>query len=198
MENFKIDTVETMAAILAYCRAQNAPCYVVHTPAGATFGGTSAELIALGSGVAVVQIANGERRRVPVTELHMRGQGGHVRATVGETPTAADLESIMETDRCVEVRADGTVVDAPDDVYAPEVCGQNGDDPDRETLRRAGWELLRGYTAQSGYRGPVMTSAEHIRGRLAEDILSEPGIYVAVTVADTDGPDQGWAVARKL
>jgi hypothetical protein len=116
-----------------------------------------------------------------------------------------DLNEIMGFERPVEVHEDGTVTDAPDGIYAPEVYVSGGGDPDAEELRRAGWTLLSGYSGQDRYSGPVMHASEFVGGVLARDILAEPGIYVVVTVTDLDadrdaGEDDiaGWAVARKL
>lgn len=64
------------------------------------------------------------------------------------------------------------------------------------------WTLLDGYSGQYGYSGPVMHRSELIGGRMALDILSTPGIYVALeVVGNTDNwPDTepiGWVVARR-
>lgn len=68
-----------------------------------------------------------------------------------------------------------------------------------------GWELLRGFTGQYGYNGPVMHPSEFIGGRLEDHIRDNAGYYVAVAVEgmpeDYDGvrDDEiiGWAVAFK-
>ncbi|WP_155981017.1 hypothetical protein [Nocardia sp. CNY236] len=42
-----------------------------------------------------------------------------------------------------------------------------------------------------------MHATEFIGGRLAQDILSAPGLYAAVVVSPTDGSEEpvGWAIA---
>lgn len=119
-----------------------------------------------------------------------------------------DLGALMEIDHVIQVHADGRVTDAPPGIYAPEVY-------DGEV--QPGWTLMNGYSGQHGYAGPIMHPSETIRGKLAEDILAEPGIYVAVVSTVLDGLEEcddcadmdeggpcdshdvdGWAVARKL
>lgn len=110
------------------------------------------------------------------------------------------LSDRMEFDHVIRVDDDGTVTDGPDNVHAPSVymdAGTLDAEPDGE-----GWYLLSGYTGQYGYNGPVMHSSEFIGGGLADDILSEPGIYAAVVVYAMDDDDDetdniaGWAIAR--
>lgn len=113
-----------------------------------------------------------------------------------------ELNDIMDFDHVIEVQADGSIIDRPD-LYAPETyVHTDGIDPD---MTGTGWTLLRGYTGQDSYSGPVMHSSEFIGGCMADDIRSTPGVYVAVVVTDlsidTDsGEDDaiGWAVARKV
>lgn len=123
--------------------------------------------------------------------------------------TADNLTDVLGFDTgAIEVHEDGTVTRA--DEYAPEIVmevdedGQHihADDSDlHEQAEHAGWELLTGWTGQSGYRGPVMHASEYLGGRMAEYILETPGIYTAVVV-ETDDPEDddaaGWAIARKL
>lgn len=131
--------------------------------------------------------------------------------------TTETLNDVMEFDHVIVVHEDGTVSDA-ENVYAPDIRmevdadGQHLHADDSDIIgqaEREGWELLRGYTGQHGYRGPVMHASEYIGGRMAEDILEEPGTYVVVIVwvdAPEDAPNReeleeepaGWAVARKL
>ena len=104
---------------------------------------------------------------------------------------ARELNDIMEFDHVVEVRADGTVVDGPDGVYAPGLHDGELDGP--------GWVLLNGYSGQDRYSGPIMHSSEFIGGGMARDILSEPGLYVALVDYPSDGSEpEGWAVAMKV
>jgi len=100
----------------------------------------------------------------------------------------------MDFDHPIRVNTDGTLSDAPG-VYAPSL--------DSETLDSDKWELVTGgYTQQYGYNGPIMHASEQIGGRLAENILAEPGVYVSLVAnaepeGDDDDPEpEGWAIAR--
>lgn len=118
------------------------------------------------------------------------------------------LSDLMEFDHVIEIHEDGRVTDGPQGVYPPErlehydevdPCGLLGD-----------WELVTaGYSGQYGYPGPIMHNSEYVGGRLAEDILDTPGLYVALVCywpVDPDASDEdreidgdyaeGWAVAR--
>lgn len=105
-----------------------------------------------------------------------------------------DLNGIMNFDHVIEIHADGTVTE-PTGIYAPETFddGAGGIDFAGDTR----WTALTGYSGQEGYAGPIMHPSEYIGGRLANDMLSEPGTYVAVVVTDLDdGEPSGWAVLR--
>jgi hypothetical protein len=119
-------------------------------------------------------------------------------AYVSGRSSGVNLSAAMDFDRPVRVMPDGTVADAPEGVWAPEVVAVGGKDPDVAELRRQGWELLRGYTGQYSYSGSVMHPSEVIGGQLEADILAEPGVYVAVVVWDEEGDGVGWAVARRV
>lgn len=110
-----------------------------------------------------------------------------------------ELGKLMEFDHVIQVHDDGSVTDGPDGVHAPTLQDERLDDP--------AWSFFSaGYTAQHAYRGPIMHNSELIGGKLAEDILSIPGIYVAVVAnwspEDGDCADEcdcdveGWAVVR--
>jgi hypothetical protein len=102
--------------------------------------------------------------------------------------TRENLNTVMDFDHVVRVHADGTVTDAPE-VMAPSLHADELDSP--------GWTLLDGYSGQYSYAGPIMHNSEYIGGRMADDILSTPGVYVALVNYDADGGDgEGWAVAR--
>lgn len=127
------------------------------------------------------------------------------------TPCPGALNDVMEFDHVIRVHEDGTVTDAPS-VYAPEFYleadddGQISDESEeiaRDGLEINGWSLLRGYTGQYSYSGPIMHASEFIGGKLARDILETPGYYVAL-VANvlTEDPDDdvepaGWVVAYR-
>lgn len=111
----------------------------------------------------------------------------------GEPP----LNERMEFDHVIQVHADGSVTDA-NGVYAPTLYDGEVDDKS--------WTLMNGYSGQDRYAGPIMHNSEFIGGRMEDDILAEPGYYVALVSSyseDADGEDdeegnvEGWAVARK-
>ena len=116
------------------------------------------------------------------------------------TETAATLDQAIDFDCPFEVHEDGTVTKVTD-LYAPEVyyledTNNNGDvevDNDR-------WYPLYGYSSQHMYRGPIMHPSESVGGRMAQELLDNPGIYVVTTVMcfmDEDDDDYdiaGWIV----
>ncbi len=111
------------------------------------------------------------------------------------TITPENLNAIMDFGHVIRVAADGTVSE-PADVHVPEILYMTDDDVTGQLPD--GWDLLTGYTGQSGYRGPVMHASEFIGGGLARDILATPGDYVAIVVDATDDEhpaNVGWAVA---
>ncbi len=114
--------------------------------------------------------------------------------------TRDNLNDIMEFDRVIRVHEDGSVTDEAN-VWAPEVNEAAGQ-LDVGGMSGQVWQLLNGYSGQQSYAGPVMHASEYIGGRLADDILSTPGVYAAVVVADLDNatedetPEAGWAVAK--
>lgn len=119
-----------------------------------------------------------------------------------------ELNALMEFDHVIQVHEDGTVTE-PTGIYAPEVNvssdpdGQihDSDESDmRQNVERQGWTLMRGYTAQYHYSGPLMHPSEYIGGQLEQDIVAEPGYYVAVVAETADhhqGEPAGWVVARR-
>ena len=123
---------------------------------------------------------------------------GHVPHVVERSRVMTELSAIMEFDHVVTVHPDGTVTDGPDGLHAPSVYWAD----DGHHVDGAGWDLLTGYSGQYGYSGPIMHASEMIGGRLAADVLAEPGTYAAVVcyVMNDDEPDAddvaGWAIAR--
>lgn len=113
-----------------------------------------------------------------------------------------ELDDLMEFDHVVRVHADGTVTAAYDAndrrTWAPELQDYAGDPELLGQARSQGWSLMTGYTDQYGYNGPVMHSSEFIGGKMVRDILSTPGLYVALVLNDADGEPSGWAVAYQL
>jgi len=119
------------------------------------------------------------------------------------------LNEIMDFDHVILVSEDGTISDSTEDPYfdLQMVKGDDGQWHDEFSIPE-GWELLKGFTGQYSYNGPVMHSSEFIGGGLERHIRETPGHYVALVVyADTDaaGTDEdpietepaGWAVAYK-
>lgn len=108
---------------------------------------------------------------------------------MGMKPVTRDnLNQLMEFDHVIRVHEDGTVMEEPN-TYAPEL--HDGE------LEGNGWTLLDGYSGQYGYSGPIMHDSEYIGGGMADDILSTPGVYVALVDYPLDDSEpEGWAVAR--
>jgi hypothetical protein len=111
------------------------------------------------------------------------------------------LSNVMEFDHVIRVHGDGTVSDGIDTPWAPEVTMTVADPRhpfvDSQHGLPVPWSLVNGYSGQYGYAGPIMHASEFIGGRMADDILSTPGLYVAVTVTCVDDDDiAGWAVAH--
>lgn len=84
------------------------------------------------------------------------------------------------------------------DTFAPSVY--HDDDTDI-VIDSDKWEAFSvGYTGQYSYNGAVMHASETLSGRLADDILTTPGVYVVVAVEvlpegdDTEPEPAGWAV----
>lgn len=108
------------------------------------------------------------------------------------------LTDVMEFDCPIQVHEGGTVTAAPAGIHAPNLMDDELDD--------GRWEFFSiGYTGQHGYNGPVMHNSEYIGGRLETDILTEPGVYVAVVAywsPDGEAPEgepdtiEGWAVVK--
>ncbi len=113
--------------------------------------------------------------------------------------TRDTLNAAMEIDHVIRVHADGTVTDLVSGIWAPSLY-----DGDLSQMAGHDWRLMDGYSGQYMYAGPVMHPSEYIGGRMADDILSTPGYYVAI-VADYPCADHagecgcdtvdGWAVA---
>jgi hypothetical protein len=68
----RITDPASIAAVLAYCKAHNVPCWAIHTPLASTIGGFSQELVSIDGYVATTRIANGDLRDVMLDELHLR------------------------------------------------------------------------------------------------------------------------------
>lgn len=105
--------------------------------------------------------------------LHLPTTVTAVRAALDDGDHTA-LSDLMEFDSPITVHEDGTITSGPEgrDGWAPSLW-----DGELDTDR---WSLIDGYSGQDSYAGPVMHDSEFIGGRMARDILSEPGTYVAI------------------
>jgi hypothetical protein len=108
---------------------------------------------------------------------------------VDRTARHAELREAMDFDVVIFVDRDGSITTKPD-IHAPELT-----DDTLYTDERAKWSLMTGYTGQYCYNGPIMHESEYIGGKLADDILATPGLYVALVNSSSDESDLGWAVA---
>jgi hypothetical protein len=146
---------------------------------------------------------------------------GNIRATEMLPVDPAKLNGLMEIDHVVRVHPGGEVTE-PGGVWAPEVyveLDEGGqivtggvqamiamieDGP--EVPGHARWQVMRNYSGQQG-GGSLMHPSEYIGGRIAADILAEPGLYVACEVTglypteeaeenDSDDPI-GWVILRQ-
>ena len=109
-----------------------------------------------------------------------------------ETP----LNEIMEFDHIIQVHKDGTITDSDMSVGSTEAYFDLRVMPDGEDdfYMSTGWELLRGFTGQYSYNGPVMHPSEFIGGGLERHIRETPGYYVALVVEAVE--PHVWQVAR--
>ena len=95
--------------------------------------------------------------------------------------THKELQDIADFDHPFVITADGSVHDAPSNVYAPEVYDAESISEDI-TIEGDGWSALTGHTGQYGYHGAVMHASEFIGGGLADYLLDNSGTYVVVAV----------------
>jgi len=92
-----------------------------------------------------------------------------------------ELNDIMQFDLIVRVAEDGTITEPRDiHIYAELDVMPNGED---DFSISEGWELLKGFTGQYGYNGPVMHPSEFIGGGLERHIRETPGYYVTLVVS---------------
>lgn len=188
----------------------SAPYAVISAPVGETitrYFATEAEAIAEAEAVAALtgtyMTSWGEQ---PIsTEARIILHHVDTPAPSGATVTVDELSDVMEFDHVIRVHADGTVQDmmltrAP--LYAPDVREDYPGHIDPATM--GDWAVLNGYSSQYGYSGPIMHESEYIGGRMAADILADPGYYVATVVYgdnfdaeagdDAESFASGWAV----
>lgn len=110
-----------------------------------------------------------------------------------------DLNRWVEFDSPFEVDGEGGVRYRWE-LHVPSYFDDEIDGSDWET-----WS--QGYTGQYGYSGPVMHNSEYLGGRMASDLLADPGTYVVTaatwTHIDEDNNDdepyfvEGWVVLKK-
>lgn len=104
----------------------------------------------------------------------------------------------MDSVFCID---DGVVVDAPVEVYTPDVVNDDVND----VVVDSGWSTIRGFTGQDSYNGSVMHPSEHVGSGIAEHLAEDydPGtVFAIVEVRDNDGsyPEGdaiGWAIAYR-
>lgn len=119
-------------------------------------------------------------------------------------PDVEDLNSFMSLDTPVHVDASGTVIQVTDHDLIPsfdDVAEYFGHDL---TQRYHHWYLLRGFSNQYGYAGPLLHPSEFIGGGLERHILAHPGLYVALPVHELldDSDDdviesESWVIAHR-
>jgi hypothetical protein len=125
------------------------------------------------------------------------------------------LSDMMEPDIIVRVFESGEVAPqhygglwAPDLSLEVDAEGQllpGWDDELRAQATRQDWSLMRGYSG--GWlqgQSVLMDPGEYVGGRMADDILAAPGVYVVVDVTcgysggePVDGGPCGWVVAYR-
>lgn len=117
------------------------------------------------------------------------------------------LNDLMSFEHVILITEDGRIIDklpGGREFWAPEVYWADS----TVEIQGDGWCLMDGYSSQYLYSGPVMHSSESIGGQMESDILTTPGLYVAVVVMELECEDHptddcdcddivGWAVARK-
>lgn len=100
--------------------------------------------------------------------------------------TAEELNTSVEFNSPFIVNEDGTVMmsdnSAPDEV----IGGYETDEGAyvHELYVDGNWvPWSHGYTGQDRYSGPILHNSEQLSGRMAEDLLSEPGEYCICEVS---------------
>lgn len=104
----------------------------------------------------------------------------------------------VDFDHPFRIMPDGTITDDDlDEVHAPELFDA--------TIYSDDWEFWStGRSGQHGYRGPIMHNSEVIGGGMERDLLSEPGVYVAVVAMWTPEAGveetyaEGWAILKLI
>lgn len=116
----------------------------------------------------------------------------HDKLQIGKTMERT-LNEIMGFDHVVEIHKDGTITE-PTGIYCDAVLEVLEDGTDSFYLPE-GWELLKGFTGQYSYNGPVMHASEYIGGGLERHIRESPGLYCVLMVnANCEGAEDGCSV----
>ena len=126
--------------------------------------------------------------------------------------TAEELNTSVEFNIPFTINADGTVM-MNDNVAPDEVLGgytnRTGDYVYGLYVDGNWVPWSHGYTGQDRYSGPVLHNSEQLSGRIAEDLLNEPGEYCLCEVGweydehDLEYDDgelyyEGWVVLKAL
>ena len=126
-----------------------------------------------------------------------------------EFGTVVDVFSSGRIDRNVpEVRAPESYIEAHWDKYGDPHVMEEHRKAYRDSMERAGWEIVRQPKSFGTYGDGFMDPAEYIGGWFEQEIRENPGTYVAVTIEvlaltgdaryENDSPEPyGWVVLRK-
>jgi len=114
---------------------------------------------------------------------------------------ASDLNKIVEFDSAFRVDEEGNVICA-DGIYAPDVyvvTDKDGQIIGGAHISGEGWTFVYGYSQQDSYGGPIMHPSEFLGGRMAQDVLDAPGVYVLCEVIDPDDCEDliGWVLLER-
>jgi len=115
--------------------------------------------------------------------------------------TASDLNLIAEFDLAFRVDEEGNVTCA-DGIYSPDVyvvTDEEGQIIGDAHISGEGWTFVNGYSGQDSYAGPIMHPSEFLGGKMAQDVLDSPGVYVVVGVIDPDDTEDliGWVLLER-
>jgi hypothetical protein len=118
--------------------------------------------------------------------------------TIGQRLQAQDFDHVFT------LNPDGTVFDAPANLYAPEVYVDHSN-RDRDVATWDGWECaVYGMSGQDSYRGGIMHPSEFIGAGIARRLISdEVQTFAVVAVEDEYDDDDrseaiGWTIVRYI
>lgn len=105
------------------------------------------------------------------------------KADIRKHPDFGNIDKETEMDSTFSIDENGSVVDSPNSVYAPEVYSY--EDGTIEGIN--GWEPVTGFSGQYGYSGPLMHPSEVMGGSNMEKYVREnPGTYALVQPSNGD------------